>query len=134
MRDADMRALASGVRHERHHRIPDNSDHQKEDSFHHYARNDESNTTKPESPKDSKLCKARFSENRVHIRCSTIRQGSCASQKNPRNSVMGCFSNRRLSMELELKRVQGNWVLTWCPKMDIMAWSWQIYFSPFTLG
>ena len=37
-------------------------------------------------------------------------------------------------MELELIWVLGNWVLTWCPKMDIMAWSWQTDFSPFTLG
>ena len=37
-------------------------------------------------------------------------------------------------MEFELIWVLGNWVLTRCPKMDIMAWSWQIDFFILYLG
>ena len=68
--DAVMRALAFGVRHGRHHRVPDNSEHQMEHGFHHWVRNDEMNTTKQESLKDSKLCEIDFPENQKHRRCS----------------------------------------------------------------
>ena len=59
----------SRARHERHRRVPDDSEHQVEQGFHCSVCNDKNNTTKQESLKDSKLCRVRFSENQRHRRC-----------------------------------------------------------------
>ena len=68
--DADMRALASRVRHERHRRVPVDSEHQKGNGFLHWVCKGEGNTTKQESLKGSKVCSAKLSENQMHTRCS----------------------------------------------------------------
>ena len=61
----------SRARHERHCRVPGDSGHKKENGSHHWVHNDESNTTKQESLKNSKLRKVKFSENQKCARYST---------------------------------------------------------------
>ena len=52
VQDADMLALALRVHHERHRRLPVDSEHQMEYGFHHWVRNGKLNTTKQEPRKD----------------------------------------------------------------------------------
>ena len=68
--DADMRALASRVRHERHRRVPVDSEHQKGNGFLHWVCKVDGNTTKQETFKGSTLFCLEFSENRRYTSCS----------------------------------------------------------------
>ena len=77
--DANMRALASRVRHERHRLVPVDSELQTEKGLYHRVHKNKTKTTKLAILKNSTLRNTYFSENLMHKSCSTKRQGSCTT-------------------------------------------------------